>query len=145
MRAPWLAIVLVAGLGLAGYAPTNTAASMRPIPILGVPSHTSPHLYAVGWGTVRPSEIWNGGNLSSLVKDITWSTWSGSKAIGHGVGVYIPHANVSNKGYAEVAVVVAFDLGNCQGHMAYRALDVYFPTEGEKLVPSQGLQICPSL
>src|ERR1700689_3718066 len=141
MGAPWLAIVLATGLALVGYAPTNAAASIRPIPILGVPSHTSLHPYAVGWGAVRPSEIWNGGDLSSLVQDVTWSTWSGSKAIGRGVGVYIPRPNISNKGYAGVVVVVAFDLGNCHGHIAYRALDVYFPTEGEKFVPSQGLPI----
>ena len=86
----------------------------------------------------------NGGDGSSIVSGITWSSWGGRRAVGRGGGDYIPRPGTSNKGYPERAVVVAFDFGECRGRWAYRAYEEYFPEEGQKfLLP--GSPICPSL
>ncbi|MGC2486168.1 MAG: hypothetical protein WA359_07995 [Acidimicrobiales bacterium] len=142
MRARRLIIALTAGLAITNCGATLAAASHEPIPVLGVLKQGAVSPYAIGWGTVRPKEISNGGDMSSVVVGIRWSTWGGSNVIGRGEGDYIPDPAKSNKGYGEVAVVVAFDLGKCQGHWAYRSYYVYFPKEHQKY---PNLSICPAI
>ncbi len=37
-----------------------------------------------GWGSAHPSRIFNGGDPSGLVKDIRWTSWGPSTALGTG-------------------------------------------------------------
>lgn len=44
----------------------------------------------------------------------------------------------------EPANVVASDLGNCQGQLAYRRVDWYFPGQGQTLGDGGHFDICPN-
>jgi hypothetical protein len=99
------------------------------VPTLGTKGPPeSPPTTARGWGEIRPNVIYNGGDPTGLVKDISWSTWGGAQAIGHGLAVYLaPGASDAAHGVFTSATVVAFDLGKCDGKDAYLAVKWYFP------------------
>jgi hypothetical protein len=40
--------------------------------------------HSEGWGTVRPSRLFNGGDGSGDIFKITWSSWGGAVATGQG-------------------------------------------------------------
>jgi hypothetical protein len=87
-----------------------------------------------GYGTARPGEISAGGDSSGNVSDITWSSWGGAQATGHGTGIYWPsEISPSNPRRPEPVTIVAYDLGTCAGHAAYKAVTWYFPQEGQHL------------
>ena len=117
----------------------------------GIPPHAVPTLgrfaggYAingVGFGQVRPKEIFNGGDASGMVSHITWKSWGGPKAIGTGTAEYVRPNQSSASGAEEPATVVAFNLGLCGGKLMYRAVEWYFPQHGQAFNPSQYENIC---
>lgn len=96
-----------------------------------------------GYGQVKPSTIFNGGDPTGLVTGVTWSRWGGRRAIGNGTGDWVwPGESVANGSIHTPAVVVAFDLGTCAGRPAYRKITWYFPSRGESLDPSSFQNIC---
>ena len=115
---------------------TNLAA--RPLPTLGVVWAPSQE----GYGEVRPRTIFNGGDPTGLVTDVVWESWGGATARGSGNSI---DANVSLT-VADAprarAQVVAFDLGECNGELAYRAITWYFPEFGETFDPTSYINIC---
>jgi hypothetical protein len=115
--------------------PTTVAA----VPTLGKVWAT----YQQGYGLVRPSTIFNGGDPTGAVRNVQWQSWGGSQATGHGLGWYVPPDRDVAGGQSEAATVVAFDLGSCRGTLAYRAIEWYFPQHGETFDPSQQTDICP--
>jgi hypothetical protein len=91
----------------------------------------------VGWGTYKPSEIFNGGDPSGMVTKIAWTGWGKPEAIGYGkTFIFEPKG-----GYYPGSVTAelrAFDLGHCTpgGPLAYEMLDVREPSvPGGKLGP----------
>lgn len=104
--------VIAAGFGLAG-AP---AAHADQTPTLGV-THPAGLQFATGLGTVRPNEFSLGSMATSTIRQITWDSWGGSQANGHGV-VFdsIDNPNMPIR-------VVALDLGTCGGHLVYQQID----------------------
>jgi len=82
-----------------------------------------------GWGAVRPSEIFNGGDPSGLVTRIHWSSWGAAVAAGTGLNaIFMPHG-----GYYRQLVTIhlrAYDLGHCtaSGPLAYRKLQAREPS-----------------
>jgi hypothetical protein len=95
-----------------------------------------------GFGEVRPATVFNGGDPTGLVMDITWSSWGGSTAIGTGTSDYVgPNQTVAG-GTQEKVTIVAFDLGICGGTLMYQAVEWYFPQHGQKFNPSQYEDIC---
>lgn len=81
-----------------------------------------------GWGSSRPSTIFNGGDPSGLVTHIHWSSWGGSTARGHGLNaIFKPHGGY----YRQLATIElrASSLGHCSagGPRAYRHLDIRVP------------------
>jgi hypothetical protein len=85
-----------------------------------------------GWGTSRPTRIFNGGDPSGLVKEIQWASWGGSTAIGYGLTfIFKPHGGY----YSEPVLVVlrASGLGKCtaKGPRAYAHLSVRNPERPE--------------
>lgn len=101
-------------------------------PVLGDPAWTSG---GAGWGGVRPSEINANGDGTSYVNGVTWQSWGGAQATGRGTASWVaPDATVS-EGVQRPAVVVATNLGDCHGRLAYRSVGWYFPTEGETSLP----------
>ena len=76
-----------------------------------------------GFGTVRPKEIFNGGDPSGLVTNINWVSWGGAQATGHGLSAIFKPGG----GYYGTPVridLIARDEGTCPGvsHPADRQL-----------------------
>jgi hypothetical protein len=112
-----IAFALITGVSFAG----------GPEVVLGARAFAGPQ--GIGWGTARPSEIFNGGDPSGLVTHINWSTWGGAVATGSGKNaIFKPHG-----GYYKQLVTIqlrASDRGRCtaSGPLAYRKLLVRAPT-----------------
>lgn len=82
-----------------------------------------------GFGGAHPRRIFNGGDPSGLVTKITWTSWGGGVATGHGLNaIFAPHG-----GYYPGLVTIqlrAYDIGRCvaRGPLAYRKLSVREPS-----------------
>ena len=95
-----------------------------------------------GFGAVRPTEIYNGGDPTGLVTHIVWKSWGAAQATGSGTSDYVgPDQDVAS-GSQESATVVAFDLGSCAGTLMYQAVEWYFPRHGQSFDPSTYENIC---
>jgi hypothetical protein len=95
-----------------------------------------------GFGQVRPSKIFNGGDPTGLVTDVVWSSWGGAQATGTGTAEYLGPNQTIAQGSEESATVVAFDLGTCDGKLMYQAIEWYFPQHGQSLRPNTYEDIC---
>ncbi len=90
-----------------------------------------------GLGQVKPSRIWMGGDTSTEVWNITWSSWGGAQATGSGTSTFTPPYTTDYP-----ATVVAFDLGICAGRATYQKVEWYFPSLGQEFDPSGGQATC---
>ena len=142
----WLVICTLALAGCtSGQAvPTTTTSKASTTaasgPTLGVLA--SIFLQGKGFGEVKPSEFFNGGDSAGLVQHIRWKSWGGPKAVGTGMSEYVaPNEDVA-KGVEQPATVVAFKLGACFGSFVYRAIEWYFPEHGQRFNPDQYENIC---
>jgi hypothetical protein len=126
-----LALVVPASGALAGTAPT-----------LGLKEASTN--WGAGFGAIRPAGINFNGDPTSFISKIHWSSWGGSRAVGHGIAGFVwPGFAVADGTRYVGATVVAFDLGTCDGHSAYRREAWYFPQYGETFAPaSVGWDIC---
>jgi len=115
-------------------APSSPAPSAGPAPTLGLPW---PGNSGRGYGEVRPAIIDNGGDPTGLVTNVTWDSWGDPTATGHGTTTYLPSDTATvSQGRQERATVIAYQLGACGGHPAYRAVQEFFPQHGEKFNPA---------
>jgi len=127
-----------AGDGTSSPRPTTTSAKPAPVPTLGTAWSQSQE----GYGTVRPSTVFNGGDPTGMVFNLSWQSWGGPTAIGTGRS-YDPTGKPSVAQSVEnQATVVAFDLGECKGQLMYRAIEWYFPSDGQKFSPNNYINIC---
>ena len=117
--------------------PTTTAPKPAPVPTLG----TAWAFPGKGYGTVRPSEIYNGGDPTGLVTNVHWQSWGGPTAIATGMSSD-PGNGIVADAVERQATVEAFDLGDCNGKLMYRAIEWYFPSDGQKFDPHQYIDIC---
>jgi hypothetical protein len=126
-----LALVVPASGALAGTVPT-----------LGL-NQAGAH-WGAGFGAIRPSAINFNGDPTSFISKIHWSSWGGRQAVGHGLAGFVwPGFAVADGTRYVSATVVAFDLGKCEGHPAYKREEWYFPQYGETFGPaSAGWDIC---
>jgi len=115
MERRWKAIVpsLVSATLMVGISPVAQA---DPVPTLGI-AHPSSLPWADGLGTVRPGVFSLASTGSSTVRQVTWDSWGGPQATGHGLA-----ANGADDPNVPVTVV-AFDLGTCDGQSVYRQLN----------------------
>lgn len=120
----------------AAAAETGTAAPA--LPTLGIVWASAQK----GYGQVRPTEVYNGGDPTGMVSAITWNSWGGPKATGTGTAIYVPPGGSVPDGKATPATVVAFNLGQCQGRLMYQAIEWYFPSKGETFNPTAYINIC---
>jgi len=95
-----------------------------------------------GFGQVKPSRIFNGGDPTGLVTGVVWSSWGGAQATGTGTAEYLGPNQTVAQGTEEPATVVAFDLGTCDGKLMYQAVEWYFPQHGQSLRPNTYEDIC---
>jgi hypothetical protein len=107
---------------------------------LGQPAGDFAH--GTGFGAVKPSEIFNGGDPTGLVTHVTWSSWGGAQAKATGTAEWVgPNQSVA-QGTEQSATVVAFNLGTCDGKLMYQAVEWYFPEHGQAFNPGQYENIC---
>jgi hypothetical protein len=118
-----------------------TTAIAGDVPILGKPTGPLAR-YERGYGHVRPTTIYNGGDASGEIREIRWSSWGGSRAIGEGLGLWIGPNQHTFEGVRERARVVASRLGYCHGRRAYNAVEWYFPQHGERFSATRALPAC---
>lgn len=84
-----------------------------------------------GFGEVEPSTVYAGGSPTGLVDDVVWESWGGEEARGEGTGSWVPPGGATADSLPERAIVVASDLGDCNGQLAYRQVVWWFPDRGE--------------
>jgi hypothetical protein len=129
MSRPTLALVLVA---IAAAVCSTAMGGVRNPPRLG--KTWAP--FQKGYGRVRPTRIYNGGDPTGDVTHIRWRHWGRRKAIGRGRAVYVrPRTVVAENGFTGGARVVAFHVGTCRGYRSYNAVEWYFPKYGETFDP----------
>lgn len=93
------------------------------------------HHRSEGFGSAKPSRVFNGGDPTGLFWDITWDSWGAPIAYGHGTANYEPPSASVADSYAQPADLAAYDLTTCGGKPTYRDLAVWFPTHGEHFNP----------
>jgi hypothetical protein len=84
----------------------------------------------------------SGADGASEVKNISWQSWGGGKAIGHGQALYVSANTTSSQAKFAAATVVAFKLGSCSGRPAYTGFEWYFPQHGGKINTKTYLNAC---
>lgn len=85
-----------------------------------------------GFGQVRPRRVDFGGDPTSFVTGVRWSSWGGKRAVGHGTALWVwPGWCVACGGVSLPATVVAFGRTRCEGHSAYSRVEWFFPTRGQ--------------
>lgn len=109
------------------------------VPVLG-----RPDLYpnSLGYGQVKPVEIFNGGEAESAVTDIVWNSWGVTDAMGSGKGYYHPPSGSASEGQIEPVDIEAFNLGTCQGTYMYQAIEEWFAQEGQSFNPTSFENTC---
>ncbi|HWD73942.1 MAG TPA: hypothetical protein VG371_02305 [Solirubrobacteraceae bacterium] len=123
LRAAGGGVGMLAALAL--LAPNGDATS-PPKVVLGARAFAP---MGAGFGTVKPKTIFNGGDPSGLVQDITWSRWGSSTATATGkTSIFKPKG-----GYYPGLVraeLRASRLGHCRAHgpLAYTRLEAREPT-----------------
>ena len=95
-----------------------------------------------GYGTVRPARVFNGGDPTGDIWDITWSSWGGEQATGAGTSYWVPPGAGVAGSVKEPATIVAYNLGTCDGQLMYQAAKWYFPGKGEAFNPAGHYNIC---
>lgn len=142
-----IALLLTVPAGAAGFsarlpapaAGLAAAPAPAPAPQLGK-SHSSAQR---GFGRVRPTEVFLGGDPTGLVQHIHWSGWGSSQAVGAGEAEYDwPGTAVAANPISPGARIVAFHLGTCHGQRSYNALEWYFPKYGQVFNPHQYIDTC---
>ena len=89
---------------------------------------TGPNAFnAKGFGQIKPSTIFLGGDPTGLVCRIHWLTWGGALAVGTGVGWTINSHESVAEGAPARAVFVLSRLGPWDGRPAYKSWAWYFP------------------
>jgi hypothetical protein len=122
---------------LAGGASDGKAA--RGVPVLGQAGYETK-----GYGHPHPATLSSGGAaVTFYVHDIHWQHWGAPRALGTGVGWYVPpHAKAISDGHEATKKIVAFDLGPCNGRLAYRKLSWFFPAHGGHFDPHVFNELC---
>lgn len=122
----------------------SASASAGGLPVLGLASAFPASV--VGIGKVRPNKINLGGDGTSYIENVEWSTWGGRHADGYGTANWVPE-NAANADSVPVrAHVRAYDLGTCGGRPAYRRLVWWWPSKGgtfaKAVAEGDGYHVC---
>jgi hypothetical protein len=139
--------VIIAAIGAAAItgcsgspAPATGSSPAAAVPVLG--RLTGVFARGEGFGQVKPAKIFNGGDPTGLVTRLIWSSWGGRRAVGTGLADYVGQGQSVASGSQKQVTVVAFNLGTCHGTRMYRAVEWYFPGEGQAFDPTRYENIC---
>ncbi len=141
-RARWMwkvraGVGIVAATGLLSFSVAQAASPRHAAPARAA-SGSAPVLGAAsiapsgaGFGKVKPRTVSYGGDPTSFVVKVTWHSWGGGRAVGHGKADWVWPGWCVACGSVELpATVVAFGRTTCQGHSAYSHVEWYFPSRG---------------
>jgi hypothetical protein len=99
-----------------------------------------------GWGTPHPQRIFNGGDPTGIAFDLAWESWGGPTATAHGQTYLVPEGE--GYGVADAVpgpvTVVAFDLGDCHGYLAYRRYQWLIGDQQLDAARGSDYDICPA-
>lgn len=95
-----------------------------------------------GFGEVRPSEFYNGGDPTGRLTHVVWKSWGGPRALGTGVSEYVAPDQDVAEGTEQPARIIAFKLGSCFGDYVYQAVEWFFPQHGGSFNPAQYENVC---
>ena len=109
------------------WSATSAVAGGTPPPIL-TGAGIAP--YSVGFGKVKPSEIYLGGDATGMICHIRWDSWGGQFAIGTGTAFYLEAGQITADGHWVPAVIVAYHLGVWHGKRAYLDYAAEYPQGG---------------
>ena len=93
-----------------------------------------------GYGTVRPARVFNCGDPTGDIWDITWSSWGGEQATGTGTSYWEPPGASVAESVKEPATIVAYKLGNCNGQSDVPSGEVVLSRQGRGVRSSRALQ-----
>ena len=96
----------------------------------------------IGFGQIRPPEVYNGGDPTGLVNKITWQSWGGATATGTGTSTYVSANQPVAAGTPQSVTIVAFQLGTCGGKLMYQAVEWYFPQHGQAFSSTHYENVC---
>jgi hypothetical protein len=133
-------VIASAGLAAVGCSKPASASPRAAVPTLGRPAGVFAH--GQGFGRVKPSRIFNGGDPTGLVTRVVWRSWGGARALATGISDYVGPGQTVAGGTQEPAAVVAFKLGTCDGRLMYQAVEWYFPQHKQAFDPSRYEDIC---
>ncbi len=119
-----------------------TTVPSPPDPTLGSTVALFTYVSGAGFGQVKPTEVYLGGDPTGLVSHITWQSWGGAQAVGTGTALWLANGQIVAQGTEEPAQVVAFDLGTCEGHYMYQSVEWYMPQHGESFDATAGIDAC---
>jgi hypothetical protein len=128
-----------------GTATAPASASPSPSPAAAPPTLgqlAGDFAHGEGFGQVKPSKIFNGGDPTGLVTHVVWTSWGGTRAVATGISEYVGPNQTDASGTEEAATVVAFDLGTCDGKLMYQAVEWYFPQHSQAFSPDMYENIC---
>jgi hypothetical protein len=121
-----LLVVLLLALGSLGGTARSTPTASTGEVVIGSKDALP---FGIGWGTVRPRKLHNGGVPSGIAFKIRWSSWGGRVVVGRGLNwIYTPHG-----GYYAKPVPIdlrAYKIGRCSptGPSAYTRLKARAPS-----------------
>jgi hypothetical protein len=145
-----MAAVVVGACGQTSKAALSSSSSSAPAPatstiVPGVPTLGQPvgiFFDGQGFGQVRPTTVFNGGDPTGDVTVVSWNSWGGPTAVGKGTNDWVgPNQSVAG-GTEEPVTIVAFDRETCADKPMYGAVEWYYPEHGERFDPKHYEDIC---
>ena len=126
-------IVVLAACAMALLLAASAAAALAPVVSPKAdPYYSQPNgmRNTKGFGKVKPSTIFYGGDPTGLVCDIHWYRWGGTVARGVGIALYVGRNQSVAQGHSAKVNVVASQLGTWDGRPAYDRLTWFFTNQG---------------
>lgn len=98
-----------------------------PAPVLG-----TTHSFTRGLGTARPKAVDFGGDPTSYIEGLHWTSWGGKVATGTGTACRPPANGPIAECKPTIAKIKAFGLSSCarHGRSAYTRVEWWFPVDG---------------
>lgn len=132
-------LILSVGLSASGASAHTAKKTKSNVPVLG-------HIWGSfqqGYGQSQPRTIFNGGDSTGRIENICWKNWGTAKAVGIGTAMYVPpNGNRISDGIQAQATVVVWNLGKCQGLLAYRNIEWFFPAYGQHFKSNEYIDVC---
>ncbi|MFC6703995.1 hypothetical protein [Flexivirga alba] len=128
-------VCALGAIGAAGPSALAAAHDMTGIAHLATataPTLGSAHSFTHGLGTARPKTVDFGGDPTSYIKNVHWSSWGGKVATGTGTACRPPANGPFAYCRPTTAKIKAFGLGSCtkHGRAAYTSVEWWFPVDG---------------